>query len=67
MGQFLQLRSSEQMLDALRNAAGGDMTADEVLQQRVSFVFGSIDPDNGVTRERVRELILEGEGRAEAR
>jgi hypothetical protein len=38
------------------------MTAGDLLEQRVSFVYGSIDAASGVTRERVRQLILQQEG-----
>lgn len=59
---FTGLKSSPQVLNALERAASRRPTSAELLEQRVSFVFGTIDRDNGVTRERVRELLLEQQG-----
>lgn len=59
---LLSLKTSPRLLEALRSAATKPMTARDVMEQRVSFVYGSMDAASGVTRERVRQLILEQEG-----
>jgi hypothetical protein len=65
--RVLDLKDGDRLKKALKGAASVPMTAEDVMRQRVSYVYGSIDADNGVTRERVRQLILEQEGRVEAR
>ncbi|GJB76976.1 hypothetical protein ACK56M_08750 [Pseudomonas sp. s4] len=59
---FLDLKTNPELLSALRGAAQHKQTAAEMLEQRVSFVYGSVDAQNGVTREQIRKLILEQEG-----
>ncbi|RON55977.1 hypothetical protein [Pseudomonas frederiksbergensis] len=59
---FLDLNTSPDLLLALKGASQHKQTAEEVLEQRVSFVYGSVGSKNGVTREQVRKLILEQEG-----
>ncbi|MGY4638144.1 hypothetical protein [Pseudomonas sp. TE24901] len=59
---FLDLDTSPDLLLALKGAAQHKQSAEEVLEQRVSFVYGSVGSKNGVTREQVRKLILEQEG-----
>lgn len=59
---FLDLKTNPDLLCALKGAAQQKQTADESLEQRVSFVYGSLGSKNGVTREQVRMLILEQEG-----
>ncbi|WP_028681526.1 hypothetical protein [Pseudomonas chlororaphis] len=59
---FLDLNTSPDLLLALKGAAQHKQTPEEVLEQRVSFVYGSVGSENGVTREQVRKLILEQEG-----
>lgn len=59
---FLDLKTNPDLLRALEKAAHRKQTADEIREQRVSFVYGSVGPKNEVTREQVRMLILEQEG-----
>jgi hypothetical protein len=59
---LLTLKTRPDLLAALRAVATKPMTAGDLLEQRVSFVYGSIDAASGVTRERVRQLILQQEG-----
>ncbi len=59
-----RLRTDNALLDALRNAASRKQTAGEIQEQRVSFVFGSLDKDSGVTKDRIRQVIAEQEGLA---
>lgn len=63
MRNFLDLDTNPALLNALKVAAQHRQTAEEALEQRVSFVYGSVGSENGVTRDQVRNLILEQEGR----
>jgi SpoU rRNA methylase family enzyme len=57
---LLTIKSKQGLLDAVQRAASRTMSPEERLEQRVSFVFGSID--STVTRDQVRDLLLEQEG-----
>jgi hypothetical protein len=59
------LKTNEALLKKLSSAAARQLTSGEIFEQRVSFVFGSIDSKSGITRERVRQVIREQEGGAE--
>ena len=61
---LLSLKTSEALLSAVRVAGARKMTTDELLEQRVSFVYGSMDSSSAVTRERVRQMLLEQGGAA---
>lgn len=57
-----ELRTSPALLEALDKAARRKLTAEEILEQRASFVFGSMDENSNVTRERIKHVIAEHEG-----
>jgi hypothetical protein len=57
---MMDLKMSEQLRTALQRAASRKLTASEMLEQRVSFVYGSISSKSGVTKERVKQVIVEG-------
>ena len=59
---FLDIQTSPELLAKLRNAGESEPSAKEIFEQRVSFVFGSMAQDSGVTREQVRKVILEQAG-----
>ena len=54
------MSTTENVIDKLFSEAGRPMTYEETLEQKVSFVMGTIE---GMDRERVREMIEEREGR----
>lgn len=59
----LSLKTDEKLLDAVRVASQQRLNADQLLEQRVSFVYGSMGKqDNSMTKERVRQVILEQQG-----
>lgn len=62
----LALKTNAHLMAALRRASSRKLSHDEVIEQRVSFVFGSIDAKNGVTKDHVRQVILSQSGAAEA-
>lgn len=59
----LSLKTDERLLNAARRAAEHKMSSGELMEQRVSFVYGSMGGDkSGVTKEHVRQVILEQGG-----
>lgn len=62
----LDLKTDARLLTALKGAARRVLTAAELKEQRVSFVYGSLDAQSDVTREQVREMLAKQEGVAEA-
>ncbi len=51
------------LLTALQRAAKQPVSHEEIVAQRVSFVYGSVSSSaNGVTREKIRQMILQEEG-----
>ena len=59
---FLDLQTSPELLNKLRNYAAAEQSATEIFEQRVSFVLGSMKEGSGVTREQVRKVISEQAG-----
>jgi hypothetical protein len=56
-------KTDEALLQALRAAASRRLTPDEIQRQRVSFVVSSLKNMNSISRERVRDMLEEQEGR----
>jgi hypothetical protein len=52
------LKTSADLLQRIRTAAPRKPSAQDALEQRVSFVYGSMAKNSGVTREQVRKVIL---------
>ncbi len=46
-----------QVLKALRDAAGRQMTQADRHKQRVSFIMGTMSRDSTITREEVKKII----------
>ena len=55
----LTMKDGAGVKDALKRAVLQKQTSAELLAQRVSFVFASVSEKSGVTKERVRKVILE--------
>ncbi len=62
MADILSLKTNEALLSKLKHAASHKPSSAEILDQRVSFVFGLLKPDSGMTREQVRKVIVDQEG-----
>lgn len=60
--QMLNLKTKSSLLAMLTTATSNKPSSEQLLKQRVSFVYGSLDPEGGVTREQVRQIIVEQEG-----
>ncbi|MBV8045876.1 MAG: hypothetical protein JO171_01900 [Paludibacterium sp.] len=56
---LLNLKTSQQLVQALENAAQRKPSVGELFEQRVSFVYSSMGSNTGVTRDRVKELVLQ--------
>lgn len=57
------LKSRDDLLAMIKQASTHRLTREDILEQKVSFVYGSIDvAKNALTREHVRELIMSHEG-----
>ena len=59
---LLAIKTSPDLLTRIRTSAAKKSSASDILEQRVSFVFGSLAQDSGVTRERVRQVLIEQAG-----
>jgi hypothetical protein len=57
--KVVELKTDGELLRSLREAAQRKPTAEEALEQRVSFVYGSMKTDSQITRDQVRKLIQE--------
>lgn len=60
--EVLELKTTKSLLDALEGASTKKPTVEELLEQRVSFVFSSMKPDNGVSRDRIKQALVEQDG-----
>jgi SpoU rRNA methylase family enzyme len=55
----LQMKTDQALLKKLGAVSTHKLTPQEMLEQRVSFVYGSLKPESSMTRERVRQMLLE--------
>jgi len=55
--KLFALKTDSSVLEAIERAASKPVSADELREQRVSFVFASLDKDSNMTREQVRREI----------
>jgi hypothetical protein len=63
MGSIMtELKTKESTLLALKDAARRPLTSEEVRKQRISFVMGSLDSENSMTREKVEKILAEQRG-----
>lgn len=56
------MKTNAGLLDAIKHLMSKKLSSNEIFEQRVSFVFGSMDVKNGVTKEHVRQVILDQVG-----
>lgn len=57
------VKTNAKFLEELRSSAGRAMTAEEIRRQRESFIMGSVSDKSSMTREQVRRILDEREGR----
>ena len=59
----LSFKTDPKVLEAMQVASRKKLSADQVSEQRVSFVYGVMNiNDDVVTKDRVRQVILEQQG-----
>jgi hypothetical protein len=61
-GVMTELKTKPSLLEALHKASRRDLTADEIRQQRVSFIMGSVKSDE-ITRAKIQNVLDKQEGR----
>jgi hypothetical protein len=61
-----ELKTKQELLDALRKSATRVPTAEELEKQRVSFVMGSLGRKSTATRSQVQEMLAKQEGKKRA-
>lgn len=59
INQFVELKTSSVLLEALHKALLKKPTREERFEQRVSYVFAELGAENSYTRDQVRELLME--------
>lgn len=63
LDSVLSLKTDERLLAAVREASLRKLNAEDLLEQRVSFVYGSIGTRVGsLTKDQVRQVIIEQHG-----
>ena len=60
--EVFDLKTDQDFLKALREASQEKQTTDEILEQRVSFVYSSMKPEGHVTKAEIRRALVEKEG-----
>ncbi len=58
-----ELKTNEPLLQALARASEHKATPQEIREQRISFILGSIKESSGITRERIQRVLDEQEGK----
>lgn len=57
-----KLRTDKTLLEALEKSSSRKLTADELLEQRTSFVYGSLDSKNTMSKSEVKQALMEQDG-----
>jgi hypothetical protein len=57
------IRTDGRLLAKLKEAAGKPMTAEEIRNQRISYVMGTLDTESTLTRDEVERMLLQREGK----
>jgi SpoU rRNA methylase family enzyme len=58
-----KLKTDSSLLEALEKASAAKPSPEELLEQRVSFIFGSLKAESDITHEQIKQLLIEQEGR----
>lgn len=59
---LLQLKTDSSLIKALEKASAEKQSEEELLEQRVSFIFGTLDSDSEMTREVIRKILVKQRG-----
>ena len=52
-----ELRTSPSLLEKLRASVGCEMSAENKLQQRISFIWGMLGHDSTITKEQILSVL----------
>jgi hypothetical protein len=63
MDGICELKTDGKLLEALGSASLRKKTTEELHEQRVSFIYASMDKDSGVTRAKIEEVLAEQLGK----
>ena len=55
--KVVELTTDESLLEALKRTASHKPTQEERQQQQVSFIYGSMKDESGITKEQVRRAL----------
>ncbi len=58
----LQLKTDSSLLKALEKASTEKPSPEELSEQRISFIVGSLKGDSHITRDRIKQILKEQEG-----
>jgi hypothetical protein len=58
-----ELKTDPKLLAALQQSLTMPQSPEDIDQQRLSFVMGSLKSTNGITRAQVQEILAHHEGR----
>lgn len=61
---ILKLKTDNSLLEALKKASEEKPNHNELLEQRVSFIFGSLKAGSSITHDRIKKILVEQEGGA---
>ena len=59
----LQVKTDPKLLDSLARAAKRRLTPEEIEAQRLSIIFSGINPESGMTKIRIKEILDAAQGR----
>lgn len=54
----------QQLTDAIKKAAKVQLSPADMLEQRASFIFGSIRARDGITKDSIKQQIIRSQGGA---
>ncbi|MFT3673563.1 hypothetical protein [Aestuariivirga sp.] len=60
------LKTNDQLLRKMRSAASKSLTAEELRQQKISFIMANFDEESSVTRDYVGAVLDKQDGRKSA-
>lgn len=61
MGDALRaIKIDESLQEALRSAPSLDPRSPAAYEQLVSFIYGSLKTESGVTRDKIKQILIEG-------
>jgi len=56
------LKTDPALIRRLEEAATATVTAEQLREQRISFIIGNLREDSPITREKVKRVLAEQEG-----